>query len=73
MSKIEITNITKKVSAPAVLPDGVYKGEWGGSVIAVTFEGEEYILTTSEGVRTFGLKVIVTVEDGKATFTELNN
>jgi hypothetical protein len=55
------------------LPDGSYFGTWGGYVIELQYNGKTYELTTQEGVRGIGFKVVVTIKDGVATFNELKN
>jgi hypothetical protein len=42
-------------------------------MIEVHYKGKTYELKTEEGVRGMGFKVVVTIKDGVATFTELNN
>lgn len=69
----KILSITEKLSTPAVLPDGVYSGTWGGNVIDINYKGKTYELTTQEGVRGFGYKVVVHVQDGVGTYEELKN
>ena len=69
----KILSIKEKVPQTTTLPDGCYFGTWGGNVIAVAYKGTNYELTTEEGVRGFGIKVIVNIKDGDATFTELKN
>jgi hypothetical protein len=69
----KILSIKEKVPTITTLPDGIYSGTWGGNVIDVSYKGTTYELTTEEGVRGFGIKVIVNIKDGDATFTELKN
>jgi hypothetical protein len=71
MSKI--LEIREKVPQIAMLPDGAYFGTWGGNVIDVSYKGKNYELTTEEGVRGIGYKVVVNVKDGVATFDEIKN
>lgn len=71
MSKI--LEIREKVPKITTLPDGSYSGTWGGYMIEVHYKGKTYELKTEEGVRCMGFKVVVTIKDGVATFTELNN
>lgn len=71
--KNKITSITKQVPKAVTLPDGVYKGIWGGYVIEVEFEKEKYDLATEEGVRGIGINVVVSIIDGVATFQLINN
>ena len=69
----EIISITKKVPQNVSLPDGTYNGVWGGYEIEVIFEKEQYTLSTKEGVRGIGIKVVVHVTEGVATFQTINN
>jgi len=71
MSKI--LEVREKVPQIAMLPDGSYFGTWGGNVIDVSYKSKNYELTTEEGVRGIGIKVVVTVKDGVATFNKVNN
>lgn len=64
-NKVKI--ITEKVPQ-VTLPDGSYNGVWGGYVIEITSEGKHYELATEEGVRGIGIKVVVQIENGVATF-----
>jgi hypothetical protein len=70
---MKILQITEKVPQTATLPDGLYTGIWGGYNIEVNYNGKIYSLTTEEGVRGIGIKVIVTIENGQATFSQLKN
>ena len=70
---MKIINITKKVVVDHSIPDGFYRGVWGGTRITLTAHGADYELTTEQGVRGVGFPVIVTVISGIATFQELNN
>jgi len=69
----KILSIREKVPTVTTLPDGIYSGVWGGYVIDVSYKGTTYELTTEEGVRGCGIKVIVNIKDCDATFTELKN
>lgn len=70
---MRITKITEKVPKDVVLSDGKYMGTWGGYVIEVRYNGKTYELTTEEGIRGIGVKVVVTVANGVATFEQINN
>lgn len=70
---MKILKITEKIPQPATLPDGIYTGTWGGYNIELNYNGKVYSLTTEEGVRGVGIKVIVTIQNGEATFSELKN
>ena len=71
MSKI--LEIREKVPQVTTLPDGFYNGTWGGYVIEVHYKGKTYELTTEQGVKGIGFKVVVTIKDGVATFDEIKN
>lgn len=66
----KIKSIKEKVIQTSTLPDGYYKGIWGGSVIQINYKGREFELETEEGVRGIGFKVVVQVKNGVATFDE---
>ena len=70
---MRILEIKEKVPQTTTLPDGSYFGIWGGSVIELDYKGKTYELTTEEGVRGIGYKVVVNIKDGVATFTEIKN
>jgi len=70
---MKIKAIREKRPVETKLPDGMYMGTWGGYVIEVTYEGKTYELETEEGVRGTGIKVVVTIKDGVATFEDLKN
>ena len=63
-----IKKITKKVPQEVILPDGLYSAEWSGHIIKLVFENEIYELETVVGVRGIGIKVIIEVIEGYATF-----
>ena len=69
----KILKITQVQPTEVTLPDGFYIGTWGGSEIIVNYQSKEYSLETETGVRGFGYKVVVKIEDGVATFKELKN
>ncbi len=69
----KILLIREKVPQVATLPDGSYQGLWGGYGIEIRYKDKTYELTTEEGVRGMGIKVVVTVKDGVATFEEIKN
>jgi hypothetical protein len=66
----EITAIAQG-EQPATLPDGRYKGFYGGSLITLQHDGKEYELNTQEGIRGFA-NVVVEVKNGTATFEIVN-
>lgn len=69
----KIKSIREKVPQVTTLPDGYYNGIWGGYCIEVSFNKKNYELETEEGVRGMGIKVIVEVQDGVATFDEVKS
>lgn len=48
------------------LPDGEYRGIWGGYEVTVPTLDNEYVLQTFIGVKTFGVPVWVIVKDHRA-------
>lgn len=71
--KNKVKSITEKIPQPVTLPNGLYNGVWGGYVIEVTYKGKNYELHTEEGVRGIGIKVVVEILDGVATFDTVNS
>lgn len=69
----KIKSIKEKVPQIATLPDGYYNGVWGGYVIELSHKGKTFELETEEGVKGIGIKVVVQVKEGVATFGELNS
>jgi hypothetical protein len=70
----KIIAIREKVPQDVVLPDGSYIGVWGSNIISLSHDGKNYELETEQGVRSFGgINVVVTINDGVATFAELKN
>lgn len=69
----KIKSISKKVPKEVTLPDGIYQGLWGGYSIDLRYKSTEYELITEEGVRGTGIKVVVTIKDGIATYDTMNN
>lgn len=69
----KILKIEEKVPRPSKLPDGLYTGVWGGYVIEVRHNDHLYQLTTDEGVRGMGIRVVVNIKGEDMTFTELKN
>ena len=69
----EILEIKERTLKLTHLPDGTYIGIWGGNIIELTYNNMSYELTTNEGVRGIGFKVVVTVKDGVATYEEIKN
>jgi hypothetical protein len=63
--------ITEKIPRAATLADGLYNGTWGGYIIEITSGDKHYELVTEEGVRGNGIKVVVQIENGIATFDTL--
>lgn len=69
----KIKSIKERLPQVATLDDGYYNGIWGGNVIVVEHQKRTFELETEEGIRGIGVKVIVLVKDGVATFEEINN
>lgn len=51
----------------SVLPDGEYKGTWGGYEVTVEIAGLMYRMKTENGIRTPSAPCIVRVENGSVT------
>lgn len=71
--KNKVKSIKEKVPQVTTLPDGLYNGTWGGYVIEITYNGKNYELETEEGVKGIGIKVVVEVKEGVATFDTVNS
>ena len=71
--KNKVKSITEKVPQIAVLPDGFYNGIWGGYIIEISCNGKQYELATEMGVKGIGIKVIVDIRDGIATFDTMQS
>lgn len=71
--KNKVTSIIEKVPQVTPLPDGFYNGVWGGYFIKITTQGRHYELETETGVKGMGIKVVVHVENGVATFDVIND
>ena len=69
----KVKSITEKVPQVTTLPDGYYNGIWGGYIIDVQYKDKQYELATVDGVRGMGVKVIVEISDGVATFEEVRS
>lgn len=72
------TNMNNKISEikekkPTTLPDGTYIGKWTGNIIDLNYLNKDYELITETSVKGLGLKVVITIKNGSATFTETNN
>lgn len=64
----KVKSIKEKLPQVTTLPDGLYYGTWGGYVVDVNYKGKNYELATEKGVRGIGIKVVVEIKDGVATF-----
>lgn len=49
------------------IPNGPYKGTWGGYVVHFTANGIQYEAQTKDGIRTPGTACVVQVKDGTIT------
>jgi len=71
--KNTIKSITRKQPQETILPDGYYNGICSGYCIELTSHGVDYELETEESVRGMGIRVVVRVQNGEATFEEIQN
>lgn len=69
----KVKSITEKVPQITTLPDGYYNGIWGGYIVEINYNGKTYELKTEEGIRGIGVKVIVQIENGVASFDEVKS
>jgi hypothetical protein len=69
----KIKSIREKVPTITTLPDGYYNGVWGGYIIEVKCQDKLYELETETGVKGIGIKVVVEITDGVATFSAINS
>jgi len=63
------TNVVsiEKVVPVSTLPDGEYKGTWGGYEVTVEIAGLVYRMKTDIGIRTPSAPCVVRVENGSIT------
>jgi hypothetical protein len=71
--KNKIKSITIKQSKTLTLADGLYKGKWGGYVIELEHKNVTYELATEIGVKGINIPVVVVVNNGEVTFSEVKN
>jgi hypothetical protein len=64
VSGVDIPNLPVDISK---LPDGKYKGIWGGYEAIVEIDGLQYRLKTKIGIRTKSAPCVVYINDGEAT------
>ncbi len=64
VSSVDIPNLPVAISK---LPDGEYKGTWGGYEAIVEIDGLQYRLKTKKGIRTTSAPCVVCIKDGEAT------
>ena len=69
----KIKQIRERVPQVTSLPDGNYSGTWGGYCITLYYKDKTYECETEEGVRGTGFRVVVTINEGVATFQDMNN
>jgi len=69
---MKITAIKEILPQDSTIPDGLYIGDWGGYKITVNYLNKKYELSTEEGVKGIGIKVVVTVKDSIASFEQLS-
>lgn len=64
LSVQEIRNVD-----PSSLPDGEYKGVWGGYEAKATINNIEYTFRTALGVRTIAAPCFIRIKGGEITVT----
>jgi len=70
--KNKIKSITEKVPQVTTLPDGLYNAVWSGFAIELSYGSKNYQLETEIGVKGIGIKVVVEVFEGVASFDTVN-
>jgi len=65
--KISNVDISKLLVDISKLPDGEYKGIWGGYEAIIEIDGLQYRLKTEKGIRTNSAPCVVCIKDGEAT------
>lgn len=70
--KNKIKSITEKVPQITTLPDRLYNAVWSGFVIELSYGSKNYQLETEIGVKGIGIKVVVEVFEGIASFDTVN-
>lgn len=55
-------SITRTVNS---LPDGHYKGRWGGYLVTLEIGGDVYYIDTNIGIRSMSAPCVVVVKDGE--------
>jgi hypothetical protein len=66
MSETTANNLRRDDPVPT-LPDGEYRGTWGGYVVHFTVDGQRYAADTTTGIRTHMAPCRVIVSGGKIT------
>lgn len=69
----KILSIQEKKPVSTFLPDGNYFGTHGGRIIEIRYKDRDYELTTEEGLRGVGFKVVVKIQDQVGTYEYINN
>lgn len=57
-----VKKVTRLISERENLPDGLYKGLWGGYKVRLTYKGDEYELETEDGVKGMNIPVAISVQ-----------
>ena len=66
MSAVKSVEIYQPVALEN-LPDGEYKGRWGGYEATTIINGTQYRFRTVDGIRTMNAKCIIKIEGGSVT------
>lgn len=57
----------REITDTSILPNGEYKGVWGGYRVLVKIDGVQYTLQTENGIRTPAAPCTVRIQDGNIT------
>lgn len=68
-----IVKVEELVKVESTIPNGIYMGTYGGYTVVITHDGRTFHLTTEEGVKGIGYKVMVKVFNGEINFLSINS
>lgn len=64
-----VVKITEKVPKDVKLSDGIYQGNWCGSICTISYLGKDYDVHVEEGIRGMS-KAIVTIRNNSISKVE---
>lgn len=63
-----VTKVVKQVTM-TVIPEGKFEGIWSGYIVKLEIDGEQYELTTTDGIRSLRAECWVHSSEGKIWVT----